>query len=176
MFPQIKSLVWIVGGKQSRFHQILGVIQSLSGVDGCDWSLSNMVTLVWSKLAFSHHSTHSRCHCGGGKGLNFDLRSLWRKLIGDLDWLVIENQEMFRTRLFSCHPERLNPRLQSLQFVISEVPRLHRRRGVACEAEKFSPEKYCTRGLFGCCWVFLVSLPYYPNVLIISSTKLWCAI
>ena len=130
MLPQIKSLVWIVGGKQSRFHQILGVIQSLSGGDGCDWSLSNMVTLVWSKLAFSHHSTHSRCHCGGGKGLNFDLRSLWRKLIGDLDWLVIENQEMFRTRLFSCHPERLNRRLQSLQFVISEVPRLHRRRGV----------------------------------------------
>ena len=37
-------LVLMIRGKQSRFHQILGVIQSLSGVDCCDWSLSNMVT------------------------------------------------------------------------------------------------------------------------------------
>ena len=37
-------LILIIPERQSRFHQILGVIRSLSGVDCCDWSLSDMVT------------------------------------------------------------------------------------------------------------------------------------
>ena len=84
MFPQIKwpPLVWAVLGKQSKFHQILGVIQVGTVVIGlCQiWSPS---LPLWYGVNLPFWSLNSfKMPLWRRKDLNFDLRSLWRKLIG----------------------------------------------------------------------------------------------